>query len=264
MKAKSYDVNSLTPKQIVSICDHTFLNRSEAYRVDAILGESPVRLREQAFRHFLEEVSDAEYPVYGVCVRPEDVAFARRYLDEFARTPVQVCAAVGFPDGSWYQTKHKAMESQLAIEGGASEIDMVVNYDALRRGDHGFVLHEVQTLCQMAHRNEVKVKVILETSELTNEEMVHGCRLANFAGADFIKTSTGYSSFGAKAEDVALLAKHFRGGIKISGGVSAQNIYTLLSAVAAQQGGQLLLDPAKIRIGESRLLGQLIQLSGKK
>ena len=153
------------------------------------------------------------YGFFSVCVHPYYVELAK---EELLGSKVKVATVVGFPLGQ--NTKEvKAFEADQAVSRGADEIDMVINYAALKDGDENEAFEDmlaVKNACGQA-----LLKVIIETSELSEEQMKKACLLARRAGADFVKTSTGFSSAGAKREDVALMAEVFEGDVKASGGI---------------------------------------------
>lgn len=153
----------------------------------------------------------------SVCVNGVHV---RRCAEILAGSPVAVCAVVGFPLGST-APEVKVYEARRAIEDGACEVDMVLNVGALRSGDDDFVRRDVAGVVEVAHRMGATVKVILETCLLTDPEKVRACELARAAGADYVKTSTGFSKGGATPEDVALMRRTVGPvmGVKASGGV---------------------------------------------
>ena len=122
---------------------------------------------------------------------------------ELADSDVKVCTVIGFPLGA-NTTAVKAFETTDAINNGADEVDMVINIGALRDGNEELVLNDIQAVVDAA-KDKALVKVIIETALLTDEEIVKACQLAQKAGADFVKTSTGFSTSGAKAKDVALM-----------------------------------------------------------
>lgn len=156
-----------------------------------------------------------EHGFMSVCVNSYYTAFV---AEQLKGTEVKVCTVVGFPLGQM-STKAKAFETECAVADGAQEIDMVINVAALKDGKYDEVLNDikaVKTACGTA-----LLKVILETCLLTKEEIVRACELCVDAGADFIKTSTGFSTGGATAEDIALMRKTVgpNVGVKASGGV---------------------------------------------
>jgi deoxyribose-phosphate aldolase len=159
----------------------------------------------------------AEYDVASVCVRPADVARAVRLL---AGTDVAVGTVVGFPHGS-HTTATKVFEARRALDDGARELDMVINIGALRSGRDADVEADIAAVVAVGHEAGAIVKVILENCYLTDDEKVRGCRLAEAAGADFVKTSTGFAPGGATLDDLALMRRtvspHI--GVKAAGGV---------------------------------------------
>ena len=156
-----------------------------------------------------------EYNFMSVCVNTYYTAFVAEQLKD---SDVKVCTVVGFPLGQM-STKAKALETKCAIEDGADEIDMVLNVAALKDGKYDVVLEDIKAV--KAACGAALLKVILETCLLTKEEIVKACELSVEAGADFVKTSTGFSTGGATAEDIALMRKTVGPdiGVKASGGV---------------------------------------------
>jgi deoxyribose-phosphate aldolase len=152
-----------------------------------------------------------------LCVRSCDVAAAARLV---AGTPVVVAAVVGFPHGA-QRPEVKALEARLAIADGARELDMVQNVGALRSGDQPAVRDDIAAVVAEARPHGVGVKVILETCFLTSAQIVAACRLAEEAGADFVKTSTGFGGGGATPEAVRTMLDAVGGrlGVKASGGI---------------------------------------------
>jgi len=156
-----------------------------------------------------------QYGFASVCVNPVHVALCKRELEG---TGIPVTAVIGFPLGA-NTTRIKAEEARQAVADGASELDMVINIGKLKSGDYDFVREDIRAVKE-AGRPAI-LKVILETSLLTDEEKIKGCLLAQQAGADFVKTSTGFSTGGATPEDVALMRRVVGGrmGVKASGGI---------------------------------------------
>ena len=132
---------------------------------------------------------------------------------DYVQGRLAICTVIGFPNGNT-TTGTKVFEAKEAIANGASEIDMVINIGMLKAGNTAYVLDEIKAL--KAACGERVLKVIIETCLLTDEEKVTMCRLVTEAGADFIKTSTGFSKGGATFEDVALFAKHVGPGVRIN------------------------------------------------
>ncbi|MBI5501443.1 MAG: deoxyribose-phosphate aldolase [Deltaproteobacteria bacterium] len=164
----------------------------------------------------------------SVCVNPSWVGLCAKLL---AGSPVKVCTVIGFPLGATTPTA-KAVETRDAIANGAAEIDMVINVGALKSGDDDLVCRDIEGVVQAA-RGAAIVKVILETALLAREEKIKACLLAKRAGADFVKTSTGFSSGGATVEDIALMRETVGPamGVKASGGI--RDTATAAAMVAA-------------------------------
>ena len=157
-----------------------------------------------------------EYNFASVCVNG---CYAKLVSTELAGSEVKTCVVVGFPLGA--MTKEaKAFETSQAIENGASEIDMVINVGALKSKDYNFVKEDIEAVVNAA-KGKALVKVIIETCLLSDEEKVKVCEIAKEAKADFVKTSTGFSTAGATKEDIALMRKTVGPdlGVKASGGV---------------------------------------------
>jgi deoxyribose-phosphate aldolase len=175
----------------------------------------------------------AKYGFASVCVNPFWVSYCAQLL---AGHPVAVCTVVGFPLGAT-STAAKAYEAERAIADGAGEIDMVINVGALKSGLIDAVADDLQAL-RTATRGKL-LKVILETALLTDEEKVLGCRLSQEAGADFVKTSTGFSTGGATAGDVALMRRVVgeQMGVKASGGIGNKRTAALMLASGATRIG---------------------------
>jgi len=171
----------------------------------------------------------------SVCING---TWVKRCAEILAGSGVLVCTVVGFPLGA-AAPEVKAYEAQRAIEDGACEIDMVLNIGALKSGDDEFVRRDIAGLAQVCHRLGARLKVILETCLLRDDEKVRACQLAKQAGADFVKTSTGFSTGGATLEDVALMRRTVGPamGVKASGGVrDADAARAMLQAGATRIG----------------------------
>ena len=143
----------------------------------------------------------AEYDVASVCVRPRDVERAR---DLLAGTTVAVGTVIGFPHGGSC-TETKVFEARLALQNGARELDMVIDIGGLISGEDRRVQEQIAEVVDVAHAEGALVKVILENAYLTDEQKVRGCKLVEAAGADFVKTSTGFAPTGATIEDLKLM-----------------------------------------------------------
>jgi deoxyribose-phosphate aldolase len=159
----------------------------------------------------------AEYQVASVCVRPADVKRAGRLLEG---TGVAVGTVVGFPHGGT-TTEVKVFEAEQALRDGATELDMVINIGALRSGRNDYVRDEIAAVVAVAHSAGAIVKVIFENAYLDDEQKVRACRLTEAAGADFVKTSTGFAPTGATHEDLKLMRQSVSPhiGVKAAGGV---------------------------------------------
>ncbi len=157
--------------------------------------------------------------VAAVCVNGSHVRSARRFIDA-AGSNVKVAAVAGFPLGAM-STNAKAYEVQLALDDGADEIDLVMNVGQAKAGNWAYIEDEIYAIAELCHDDGAILKVIIETCLLTEDEIVQACKSAETANADFVKTSTGFSTGGAKAEDVALMKKTVgdRLQVKASGGI---------------------------------------------
>lgn len=156
-----------------------------------------------------------EYDFKSVCVNPYYVKYAKELLKG---SDVLVCTVIGFPLGQ-NTTAIKVAETKDAIKNGADEIDMVINIGALKSKDEDYVLNEIKEIRNACKGNTLKV--IIETCLLSDEEKITACKLSKEAGADFVKTSTGFSTHGATVEDVKLMRKTVGEdmGVKASGGI---------------------------------------------
>ena len=175
-----------------------------------------------------------EYKFASVCINPTWVKLA---AEELAGHDVYVCTVIGFPLGA-STTETKAFETKDAIAKGATEVDMVINVGALKDGDNELVEKDIYEVVQAA-KGKALVKVIIETCLLTDEEKVRACELSVKAGADFVKTSTGFSTGGATAEDIALMRKTVgpNVGVKASGGVRTREDADKMVAAGASRVG---------------------------
>ena len=175
----------------------------------------------------------AEHGFCSVCVNPYWVALAAQLLKG---TGVKTCTVIGFPLGA-NTTAVKVFEAKTALENGADELDMVINIGALKSKDYDTVLQDIRALRALG--DNFVLKVIIETSELTDEEKVKACELAAEAKADFVKTSTGFTKGGATVHDVALMKKSIPAGmqVKASGGVrTREDAEAMLAAGATRLG----------------------------
>jgi deoxyribose-phosphate aldolase len=170
-----------------------------------------------------------------VCVNPTNVKLCSQLLQGSA---VAVCTVVGFPLGAT-PPEVKAYESQQAIDDGASEVDMVINIGALKSGDYGLVERDIATVARACHAGGALLKVIIEAALLSDEEKVIACQLAKAAGADYVKTSTGFGPGGATVHDVALMRQAVgpEMGVKAAGGIkSYEDAKSMIAAGATRIG----------------------------
>jgi len=188
---------------------------------------------ESDIRKLCEEA--ARFGFASVCVNPSWVKTAAQFLKG---SGVPVCTVIGFPLGATLPDV-KAYEARRAIFNGAREVDMVINIGALKSGDDCAVEDDIKAVAEAAHENHILCKVIIETALLTDEEKVRACLAAKNAGADFVKTSTGFAKGGATAHDVALM-RHTVGkalGVKASGGVKGIDDARAMFAAGATRIG---------------------------
>lgn len=186
-------------KDILNKCDHTLLNQASTWEeIKAICDDGMT------------------YNTASVCIPPSFVKRAKDYVGN----RLKICTVIGFPNG-YNTTAVKEYETIDAIKNGADEIDMVINIGALRDKDYDFVREEISTLKKAC--GDIILKVIIETCLLTDEEKVVMCKLVTEAGADYIKTSTGFSKSGATFNDVEIFSKNVGKDVKIkaAGGISS-------------------------------------------
>lgn len=204
-------------KDLNKYVDHTLL------KADATEEQIKVLCEEAAAHHFM-----------SVCVNPTWVKKSAAYLNG---SDVKVCTVIGFPLGAT-TPEVKAFEAKNAIQNGATEVDMVINIGALKDKDDAAVARDIEGVVKAA-KGKALTKVIIETSLLTDEEKVRACEIAKKAGADFVKTSTGFSTGGAKVEDIKLMRSAVGPdlGVKASGGVrTAQDAEDFIAAGATRLG----------------------------
>ncbi len=181
----------------------------------------------------LKVVSEAvSLDTAAVCVNGCHVRSVRRFVDA-AGADVKVAAVAGFPLGAM-SSNAKAYEVQLALEDGADEIDLVMNIGQAKAGNWAYVEDEVYAVAEMCHENGAILKLIIETCLLSDEEIIRACQSARAAGADFVKTSTGFSSGGATVQAVALMKKTVGDDLKVK---ASGGIRTLADALAHISAG---------------------------
>ena len=188
-----------------------------------------------------------QYDFMSVCLNPTWVSFA---AEKLAATDVKVCTVIGFPLGA-NTSAVKAFEAAEAVKNGADEVDMVINIGAAKDGDWDLVESDIQAVVDAS--KEVTTKVIIETSLLTDEEKVKACQAAVRAGADFVKTSTGFSTAGATVADIALMRQTVGPdlGVKASGGVrSIADAEAMIAAGATRLGTSNGVDIMKGKVAD--------------
>lgn len=203
---------------VAALIDHTLL-KADATRADVLKVCAEAR----------------RYGFASVCVNSYWVPVV---AGELAGSPVKVCAVAGFPLGA-ASTAAKVAETEIAIRDGAREIDMVINIGALKAGDRDTVREDVAAVARAAHAHNAIVKTIIETALLNDDEKRLACALAKEAGADFVKTSTGFSSAGATVHDVALMRETVGPGtgVKASGGIrTLEDLRAMVAAGATRIG----------------------------
>jgi deoxyribose-phosphate aldolase len=203
---------------VAALIDHTIL-KPEATRADVVKVCREAR----------------QYSFASVCVNPHWVPLVRA---ELAGSPVKVCTVVGFPLGAT-TTEAKVCETQAAVRAGAQEIDMVINVGALRSGETDVVREDIAAVARAAHSGGAILKVILETALLDDTQKRVACQLSKAAGADFVKTSTGFSTAGATVHDVALMRESVgpQMGVKASGGIRTLEDLRQMAAAGATRIG---------------------------
>lgn len=203
---------------IARVIDHTLL------RPDATPAQIDTLCDEARAYHFAT-----------VCVNPVNVAQATQRLEG---SDVEVCTVVGFPLGATPPAV-KAFETARTIADGATEVDMVINIGALKAGDYQTVFDDIAAVVEAAHTRDAWVKVIIEAALLTDDEKVAACLLAKAAGADYVKTSTGFGPGGATTADVALMRRTVGPtlGVKAAGGIKTyEDAQAMLAAGASRLG----------------------------
>ena len=186
-------------KEILEKCDHTLLKPESTW---------------EDIRGILDDAK--KYRTASVCIPPCYIKRAKEYTGD----EVKLCTVIGFPNGS-HTTECKVFETEDAIRCGADEVDMVINIGELKAGNDDYVLEEIKAV-RKASEGKI-LKVIIETCLLTEDEKIRMCDIVTKSGADYIKTSTGFSTGGATFADIELFAKHVGKNVKIkaSGGISS-------------------------------------------
>jgi deoxyribose-phosphate aldolase len=206
-----HTLKMMTRDELASYIDHTYLKPEGGAQEIAVL---------------CAEAANARF--IAVCVAPRHVALAKKLLD---KSPTHVATVAGFPNGDTF-SRAKADETKLAIDNGADEVDMVIAIGAARDGDWNYVRHDIASVVKAAHGHAI-IKVILENAYLTKDQIVQACLCAKDAGADYVKTSTGFASSGATIEDVHLMKQTVGNEmfVKAAGGI--RDLKTALAMIDA-------------------------------
>ncbi len=206
------NVKTITYEQLAKVIDHSLL-RPELTSQEVIEGCQLA----------------ARYHVATVCVKPCHVRLA---AEQLKGSDVLVSTVVGFPHGNSV-TEIKVAEAQRAMDDGAVELDMVLNIGELRSGNDEYVFQDIKAVCDVAHARGAKVKVILENAYLTDEQKVRACQLAEKAGADWVKTSTGFAPSGATLEDLRLMRRSVSEKVQIKAAGGVRTLDALLAVIEA-------------------------------
>ena len=219
---------------VAALIDHTLL-KAEATRSDI------ARICREAL----------QYRFASVCVNS---VFVQQVFEALRNSPVKTCVVVGFPLGA-NLPQVKLDEARVALEQGAQEIDMVIHIGGLKAGDDAAVRSEIESFTRLVHERGAVLKVIIETALLTEEEKVRACRAARDGRADFVKTSTGFSTSGATIGDVQLMRREVgrEMGVKASGGVrTLDDLLAMVEAGATRIGtsnGVKIMEEALAKFG---------------
>lgn len=206
--------------EILAKCDHTLLSQTARWEdIEQIINDG------------------IKYGTASVCIPPSFVRRAAKYADG----RVKICTVIGFPNG-YSTTKTKLYETEDALRAGADEIDMVVNIGEIKSGHFDAVRDEIKIL--KAACGEKILKVIIETCLLTDSEKIEMCRVVSEAGADYIKTSTGFSTAGATFADIELFAKHISSDVKIKAA----------GGIASLEDAEKFIELGAARLGTSRIV----------
>ena len=228
----------LTPEIIAKMLDHSTLQ--------PWLTEADVRKGcEIALR----------YKTATVCARPGDMKLVSKLLEGSGVLP---CTVIGFPHGA-HLTSVKVFEAEQAVADGCKELDMVINIGRMKGGDYDYVENDIRAVAEAAHKGGAIPKVIIETCYLTDEEKTIACQLSEKAGADFVKTSTGYGTHGATPEDVALMRAAVSDKVKVkaAGGMRTLDAILAVRAAGADRCGvsatEAIMQEAEKRYAEGTL-----------
>lgn len=202
-------------EKILAACDHTLLLQGSTWEEIKVICDDAIK-----------------YKTASICIPPCYVKAAYEYMGG----KIPVCTVIGFPNGNM-TTATKVFETEDALKNGAEEIDMVINIGMLKAGEYDYVLNEIKEIKQVC--GDHILKVIIETCLLTDDEKIKMCELVTKAGADYIKTSTGFSTSGATFDDVKLFKEHVGKNVKIkaAGGISSLEDAEKFMALGADRLG---------------------------
>ena len=211
MSVMTLTIDGLTDRDIAKTIDHSLLR----HELDDAFVEDGCRLA-------------ARYDVASVCVRPADVLRARAILDG---TDVRVGTTIGFPHGN-HLTATKVFEAERALADGATELDMVIQIGALKAGRDADVGADIKAIVDVAHAGGAIVKVIFENAYLTDGEKIRACHLTEAAGAEFVKTSTGFAPTGATHDDLRLMRANTSPHVQVKAAGGVRTLDALLEVMA--------------------------------
>lgn len=203
---------SITPRDIAKMLDHSTL---QPY------------LTQEDVRKGCEIA--LKYDTASVCARPADMPLVASLL---RGSDVRICTVIGFPHGN-HKPEIKLAEAQTALDDGCEELDMVLNIGRVIEGDDAYVQAEIKAICDLAHSRKARVKVIIETCYLNDEQKARACKLAAAAGADWVKTSTGYGTGGCTVEDIRLMRASVPAACQVKGSGGIRDLDTVLAVRAA-------------------------------
>ena len=195
------------------------------------------------------------YKTATVCARPGDMKLVSKLLEGSGVLP---CTVIGFPHGA-HLTSVKVFEAEQAVADGCKELDMVINIGRMKGGDYDYVENDIRAVAEAAHKGGAILKVIIETCYLTDEEKTIACQLSERAGANFVKTSTGYGTHGATPEDVALMRAAVSDKVKVkaAGGMRTLDAILAVRAAGADRCGvsatEAIMQEAEKRYAEGTL-----------
>lgn len=231
-------IPTLDAKTVANLIDHTLL-------------------KPDATSHQVRQLCDEAraFGFWSVCVQPHWATFC---LDTLAESTVKVCTVIGFPHGATLPAV-KAFETEQVTQLGVQEVDMVLNVGRLKDGDYRIVHEDVAVVADAAHENGALLKVIIETGLLTHEEKIAACVICKQAGADFVKTATGFNGGGATAADIVLMRAIVGSemGVKAAGGIrTAKDALTMLASGASRIGASAGMTIVRELSGEQTTTGK--------